>query len=164
MAERFVQSHIRQLPIFEQLSPPQMGVLSSIVQLLRLEPGTLALQEGQPTQGMLLFVSGRGVLTRYAPDGTQESVGVVEAGQYIDEDALYAVGVEPLSLHIVESAIVLLIPRAPFVQLISQYPEIRANIRVQTGVAQNRESAAKLFKGQRTDETVLQVWRRHWWA
>ncbi len=164
MAERFIQSHIRQLPLFEQLSPPQIGVLSGIVQLLRLEPGTLALQEGQPTQGLLLFVSGRGVITRYAPDGTQESAGVVAAGQFIDEDALYMAGVEPYSLHIVESAIVLLIPRAPFVQLITQYPEIRANIRVQTDATHPRETASRLFKGQRNDETVLQVWRRHWWA
>lgn len=164
MAERFIQSHIRQLPLFEQLSPQQIGILSGIVQLLRLEPGMLALQEGQPTQGMLLFVSGRGVITRQAPDGSRESAGVVTAGQYIDEDALYAAGVEPFSLHIVESSIALLIPRASFVQLIMQYPEIRANIRIPTGVAQSRQSAAKLFKGQRNDETVLQVWRRHWWA
>src|SRR5215207_10469201 len=87
MADRFIQSHIRQLPLFEQLSPPQIGLLSNIVQLLRLEPGQLALQEGQPTQGMFLFVSGRGVLTRFAPDDTQESVGVVTGGQYIDEEA-----------------------------------------------------------------------------
>ena len=164
MADRFIQSHIRQLPLFEQLSPPQIGVLSNIVELLRLEPGVLALQEGQPTQGMLLFVSGRGVITRRAADGTQESAGVVTAGQFIDEDALYIVGVEPFSLHIVESSVVLLIPRAQFVELITQYPEIRTNIRIPTGVAQSREAAAKLFKGQRNDETVLQVWRRHWWA
>jgi hypothetical protein len=63
MADRFIQSHIRQLPLFEQLSPPQIGLLSNIVQLLRLEPGQLALQEGQPTQGMFLFVSGRGART-----------------------------------------------------------------------------------------------------
>src|SRR5690606_38980764 len=132
MAERFVQSHIRELPLFAQLSPPQIGVVASIVQLLRLEPGTLALQEGQPTQGMMLFVSGRAVLTRYAPAGTQESDGVVADGQYIGEDALYTTGVEPFSVHVVESSIALLIPRAPFVQLITQYPEIRANIRIQT--------------------------------
>lgn len=164
MADRFIQSHMRQLPLFEQLSPPQIGLISSIVQLLRMEPGQLALQEGAPTQGMFLFVSGRAVLTRFAVDGTRESVGVVTGGQYLDEEALYTTGVEPFSVHIVESAIVLMIPRAPFVQLIAQYPEIRANIRVQTGVAQERQTAAKLFKGQRTDETVLQIWRRHWWA
>ena len=165
MAERFVQSHIRNLPLFQQLSPPQIGVLANIVQVLRFEPGQLVVQEGVATQGLLLFVSGRGILTRRAPNGMEESIGSVESGQYADEIALYSTGVETASLRVVESAIVLLIPRAPFVQLISTYPEIRANVRVQTGTAEApRETAVKLFKGQRTDETVLQVWRRHWWA
>ncbi len=169
MAERFVQSHIRNLPLFQQLSPPQLGVLANIVQLLRFEPGQLVVQEGQATQGLILFVSGRGILTRIAPNGMEESIGSVESGQYADEIALYNMGVETASLRIVESSIVLLIPRAPFVQLLAAYPEIRANVRIQTGIggsaqAQTRDAAVKLFKGQRTDETVLQVWRRHWWA
>ena len=90
MAERFVQSHIRNLPLFEQLSPPQIGVLANIVQVLRFEPGQLVVQEGQPTQGLFLFVSGRGILTRRAPNGMEESIGSVESGQYVDEIALYA--------------------------------------------------------------------------
>lgn len=164
MAERFVQSHIRNLPIFAQLSPPQIGVLAGIVQVLRFDPGRQVFAEGQPTQGLFLLVSGRGILTRRAPNGAEETFGAVEAGQFIDEEALYGEGVETATLHIVEIAIVLLIPRAPFVQLLATYPEIRANVRVQSGSAQARESAIKLFKGQRADETVLQVWRRHWWA
>ncbi len=173
MAMPFVQSHIRNLPLFQQLTPPQIGVLANIVQVLRFDPGQLVVQEGQPDQGLLLFVSGRGVLTRYAPNGAEETVGAVTPGQYIDESALYNQGVEALTLHVVEAAIVLLIPRGPFVQMIRQYPEIRANLRVETAqyahVAQPgqntpRDTAARLFRGQRTDETVLQVWRRHWWA
>src|SRR5689334_20966088 len=113
MAERFVQSHLRNLPLFEQLSPPQIGVVANIVQVLRFEPGQLVVQEGQATQGLLLFVSGRGLLTRHAPNGIEETVGSVETGQYVDEIALYTTGVETASLRIVESSLVLLIPRAP---------------------------------------------------
>ncbi len=164
MAERFVQSHIRNLPLFQQLTPAQIGVLASIVQVLRFDAGQLVIQEGQPTPGLFLFVSGRGILTRHAPNGVDETVGTIAAGQYLDEEALYASGVETVSMRVTETAIVLLIPRAPFVQLITQYPEIRANVRVQTSAAQPRETGVHLFKGQRPDETVLQVWRRHWWA
>jgi uncharacterized membrane protein YdbT with pleckstrin-like domain len=163
MAERFVQAHIRNLPLFAQLSPPQIAVISGIVQVLRFEPGQLVVQEGKPTQGLLLFVSGRGILTRRAPDGTEERVGTVEAGQYLDEAALHTTGVEPNSIRVVETAIVLLIPRAPFIQLLTQYPEIRANVRMQVS-PDARATGVNLFKGQRSDETVLQVWRRHWWA
>src|SRR5436309_1616470 len=97
MAERFVQSHIRNLPLFEQLSPPQIGVMSGIVQVLRFEPGQLLVQEAQPTQGLFLFVSGRGLLTRRMPDSTEEIVSAVAAGQYVDEEALYSAGIEAAS-------------------------------------------------------------------
>src|SRR5579871_3449963 len=148
MAERFVQSHLRNLPLFAQLTPPQIGVLANIVQVLRFDPGQLLVQEGQEDQGLFMFVSGRGILTRVAPNGVDETVGSVETGQYLDERALYNVGVEGASVRIVESAIILLIPRTPFVQLIRQYPEIRANVRVQTTAqtAQPRETASKLFR------------------
>ncbi len=164
MAEQFVQAHLRSLPLFEQLSPPQIGVVARITQVLRFDPGQMVFQEAQPTRGMFVFVSGRAILTRHGSNGMEESIGAVETGQYINEEALYSSGFETATLHVVETAIVLLIPRASFIQLVSAYPEIRANVRVQTGVAQARETAVKLFKGQRSDETVLQVWRRHWWA
>ena len=80
MAERFVQSHIRNLPLFEPLSPQQIAVVAGIVQVLRFEPGQLVVQEGQPTQGLMLFVSGRGILTRRAPNGMEERAGTVEPG------------------------------------------------------------------------------------
>src|SRR3954453_20765524 len=105
MAERFVQSHIRNLPLSAQMSPPQIGVLASIVQVVRFEPGQLVYAEGQPTQGLFLFVSGRGILTRRAPNGVEETFGTVEPGYYVDEDALYSAGYETATLHVVESAI-----------------------------------------------------------
>lgn len=163
MAEHLVQAHIRGLPLFERLSPPQVSVVARVAQVLRFEPGQLVFQEGQPTQGLFQFVSGSGVLTRRAPNGVEDRVGTVSGGQYINETALYSAGVETASLRIVETSIVILIPRGAFVQLVNQYPEIRANMRVQVDSAL-RESAVKLFKGQRDDETVMQVWRRHWWA
>ncbi len=163
MAEHLVQSHIRSLPLFEQLSPPQVGVVARIAQVLRFEPGQLVFQEGQPTQGLMLFVSGSSILTRRAANGLEERIGAVASGQYINETALYTAGVESASLRVVETAIVVLIPRGAFVHLMSQYPEIRANMRVQVSPLL-RETGVKLFKGQRDDETVMQVWRRHWWA
>ena len=165
MAEQFVQSHIRNLPLFEQLTTPQIGVIAALTVVLRFEPGQLVVQEGQPTQGLFLFAGGRGILTRRSSSGMEDRVGAVEAGQYLDETALYDSGYENASLRIVETAIVLLIPRAAFIQMVTRYPEIRANLRVQSAAdVAIRQTGGKLFKGQRDDETVLHVWRRHWWA
>ena len=64
MPERFVQSHIRNLPLFQRLTPQQLAAMAEAFQVLRFEPNEVIFRQGQPSQGMFVFVSGRGVLTQ----------------------------------------------------------------------------------------------------
>lgn len=162
-SDPFVQRHIRNLPLFARLTSPQVEAVARTAETLQFAPGQLAFQEGQPTRGLMLFVAGRGVLTRLNANGIEEPIGSVETGQYINESALYTTNRESANLRIVEDSVVILIPRGRFVQLLPHMPELRANLRVQTD-STHREAPNKLFKGQRDDETVLNIYRRHWWA
>lgn len=162
-SDPFVQRHLRNLPLFAQLSQQQINMLARIADVVRYEPGQLVFQQGQPTRGLILFISGRGVLTRTTAQGVEEPIGWVEVGQYINESALYSQSFESANLRVVETAIVLFIPAGRFVHLLTQIPELRANLRVQTA-PQERKAAEQLFKGQREDEVVLYVMKRHWWA
>lgn len=234
MTDHFAQSHLKNLPLFAQLTQQQLALVADITQTHRVEPGVLALRQGQTSTGMLIFISGRGVFTRLRSDGFEEQVGEVRSGQFVNEAALYAERIEPVSLRIVESSIILFIPRDAFLRLIGRYAEIRANLRVQgqpqpspqiraapratptmpaaptaSPVGRMTETATvpravahqvmpaptvsapaagvnyapsmqmnptaneqepprvvgeMLFKGQRPDEQVLYVFRRHWWA
>ncbi|MBE2270448.1 MAG: cyclic nucleotide-binding domain-containing protein [Anaerolinea sp.] len=162
-AESFIQRHIRNLPLFARLSNDQINAVAAICELIRLEPGQLAFKQNEPTKGMMLMVGGRGVLTRQNVNGLEEPIGAVETGQYINESALYASGRETANLRIVQSAIIILIPRGRFVHVLTRFPELRTNLRVQTAPDQ-REATRKLFKGQRENETVFHVYRHHWWS
>ena len=154
-AESFIQRHIRNLPLFARLSNDQINAVAAICELIRLEPGQLAFKQNEPTKGMMLMVGGRGVLTRQNVNGLEEPIGAVETGQYINESALYASGRETANLRIVQSAIIILIPRGRFVQVLTRFPELRTNLRVQTA-ADQRETARKLFKGQRENDGANQ--------
>ncbi len=162
-SDPFVERHLRNLPLFARLSSQQISTLARIVDVVRYEPGQLVFQQGQPTRGLILFVSGRGALTRTTARGVEEPIGWVEAGQYLNESALYSQSFESANLRAVETAIVLFIPAGRFVHLLTQIPELRANLRVQTA-PEERKAAEQLFKGQREDEIVLHVMKRHWWA
>lgn len=182
--DRFVLNHLRGLPIFARLSQEQLAQVAAACQVLRFEPGQIVFAQGQPTQGMFLFVSGRGVLNQRTPDGFDERIGTVEGGQSLNEAALYFEGRESASLHIVEQAIVLFLSRRRFAQLLRDHPALRANLRVPESAADmaanqlplaatqaarpavepHRSAPAQLFKGQRDDETVLHIFRRHPWA
>jgi Cyclic nucleotide-binding domain len=158
---RFAQSHIRRLPLFARLTPEQVQQVAAVTHVLNLQQGQIVYQQGQPAQGMYLFVSGRGMLTRIAPNGHEEQVGVISEGQYVGEETLYSERIEPYSLRIAEPAIVLLIPKGQLAMLVAAQPAIRSNV----GMAQsNPQHVIRLFKGQRDDETVLQIFKRHWWA
>lgn len=162
-SDHFVLNHLRNLPLFERLSPSQLGLVANAFQVIRYEPGQLVFQQGQPTRGMMVFVSGRGILTRIGADGLEDRVGSVETGQYVNERALYSEGAETASLRIVEESIVLFLDRRRFLHLITQNPEIRANLRITT-TPDTRQPPRKVFKGQREDETVLHIFRHHWWS
>jgi hypothetical protein len=159
----FIQRHIRNLPLFARLTAEQIDAVARIAEVVQLQPGQIAFQQGQPTRGLMLFVAGRGVLTRLNANNIEEPIGAVEAGQYINESALYTTTRENASLRIVQPAVILLIPRGRFVQLLAHDSALRVNLRVETAPDQ-RETARTLFKGQRDNETVLHIYRRHWWA
>jgi hypothetical protein len=162
-SDRFVQNHLRNLPLFERLSPQQLTLVTNIVEVIRYQQGQLVFQQGQPTRGMVIFVSGRGILARIGADGLEDRLGSVESGQYVNEAALHQEGIETASLRIVEESIVLFLDRRRFLQLLMQNPEIRTNLRVTTA-PDSRQPTRKVFRGQRDDETVLHIFRHHWWS
>ncbi len=182
MPDRFVLSQIRTLPLFERLSQEQLETISDVFEVVRYEPGALVFRQGQPSAGLMLVVSGRGVFTRLNASGFEEQVGSVSAGEYLNENALFAEQYESASLRVVESMVALFLTRARFAHILAQYPAIRANLRIPQAMGGSvpvtasatpasvispqipRSAPNRLFKGQRDDETVVNLFRRHWWA
>ncbi|PJF25537.1 MAG: hypothetical protein CUN53_12275, partial [Phototrophicales bacterium] len=111
MTDRFVLNHIRNIPLFERLSPDQLGALSTAFQVLRFEPGEIVFAQGQPTQGMFVFISGKALLTRQTPQGEQ-NLGLIGGGQYINEAALNEPMIESATLRVLEPSVVLFLSRA----------------------------------------------------
>jgi hypothetical protein len=163
MADRFVQSHIRRLPLFERLSDRELGLISTAFQVMRFEPGEVVFYQGQPARGMYMFVSGQGALVQTGPDGIERSIGMVGENQYLNEAALYRQITETATMHIVETAIVLVLPRQRLLTLLAHHPEIRSGLGLP--VHETVEPAqTNVFAGQRENEDVLAATRRHWWA
>lgn len=166
MTERFVQSQIKRMLLFERLPDDQLQLVAGAFQVLRFEPGSVVFREGQAAQGLFYFVSGRGVLTHWEPNPSGQMVevpiGEVGPNQFLGESALFSQVQEHATLHIVESAVVLFLSRQRLASLVMARPELRLNLGLQHGNAQG--VIKPLFKGQRSDEVVLQIFRRHWWS
>src|SRR5690349_16519290 len=115
MAERFIQSHIRRMLLFESLPDDQLEIVANAFQVLRFEPGALVFRQGQPGQGLFYFVAGRALLTRFEQDGsatrTEVMVGEITENEYVGEATLFGETIEPASLRVVESSVVLFLTR-----------------------------------------------------
>jgi membrane protein YdbS with pleckstrin-like domain len=157
---RVITSHLRRLTLFARLTPEQLERVAAICQLVQTQPGMVLAYQGQPAQALFMFVAGRGELVRQH-NGAFESAGSVNEGQYVGEEALYTERIEPCTLRVVEAGIVLVVPKHALAGIIVQSPEMRANIGMQPTEIRR---AVRIFKGQREDETVLHIFKRHWWS
>ncbi len=158
---RFIASQLRQISLFARMTPDQLERVASIAQLMRADPGTVLVWQGQPAQQFIMLVSGTAMLVQQTPQGFEQQVGMIGEGQHTGEEALYSDRLEPYTVRVVDSAVVLVVPKAPLAALIFQTPEIRANMGVQQTATREQVS---LFKGQRPDESVMHIFKRHWWA
>jgi hypothetical protein len=163
MADRFVLTHLKRLPLFAHLTPDQLEWIAEGAQVLRLNPGDVAFRQGQINQGILMFISGAGTLVKAQPDGTEQPVGAVAAGQFVNESSLFAETTASVTLRITEAAVVLFLPRQHLLSVMAQRPDIRDVLRPPATVAP-AVSGKKAFHGQLDDETVLLICRRHPWV
>ncbi len=172
-ALQFITDRLRDIPMFERLTPDQLARVASIVQVMRYEPGAIIFQQGTPAQGLIVYAQGTGVLTRINAQGYEERVSIVEPGVYLGESALAFEETHTVTLRAMQPSTILLLAQRDLTALLIHAPEIRTNLRIPLapGTASaalygsgSRGTGQRLFTGQRSDETVLEIHRRHPWA
>ncbi len=177
MPDRFVESHIKKIPMFQQLSPPQLDLVIKAFQVLRFNRGELVVREGNTTQGMFVMVSGSGVLTRQQPNAAELRVGNVEEDDIFNREAIFQEGVEGATLRITQPAVMLFLSRKRMGTVLSYYPEVRQQLQApQKSTMRAAPSMNPLktdshmqvpqheIQGQLGDEEIILIRRRHPWA
>ncbi len=162
MPDRFVESHIRQIPIFANLPAEQFGLIAEAFEVRSYNPGEVVFSQGDATLGLLKFVNGQAQLIRTLPNGQHEQLGLVGANQILNQNAIYQTGVETASLIVEQSATVLKLPRQAFLTIVSHHPEIKQYIGMTSDP--NEGFSSLHFTGQRENEEIFVYTRRHWWA
>ncbi|HEX2908136.1 MAG TPA: Crp/Fnr family transcriptional regulator [Phototrophicaceae bacterium] len=163
MADRFILSHLKRLPVFARLSAEQLERVANSTQALRYEVGEVVFQQGQIHTGLTLLVSGRGLLTQIGPTGQEQIMAQVVADQYLNESALFKETVALATLRIVETAIIIGVLRQSMAAALTQPPNVPVN-QPSPSAASPLPASESDFKGQRGGEKVLTRFRAHWWA
>ena len=177
MPDRFVESHIRQLPMFQQLTPQQLDLVTKAFQILRFNRGELVVREGNATQGMFVLVSGEGVLTQRQANGAELRVGSIEANEVFNRDAVFREGAETVTLRVTQPAEVLFLSRNRMNTVLSYYPEVKQRLQVSRPTDGRATPSMNPLKtdthmhaaqheppGERSNEEIILIRRRHPWS
>ncbi|MEZ4672492.1 MAG: cyclic nucleotide-binding domain-containing protein [Anaerolineae bacterium] len=160
MADRFVLSNARRLPIFARLDAQQMDWIASVMQVLRYQAGEEIFRQGDAIAGLFMFVSGSGLLTQRAADGVERPFGNVTEGQFVNEAALFTDTPATTTLRVNEESLVLFLSRQQMRNVLAHHPEIRSALNISAAAAQT-QAPANRFEQQRANETVIMETRRH---
>ncbi len=160
MADRFVIANARRLPLFARLDAQQMDWVASVTQVLRFEPGEEVFRQGEVAQGMLMVISGSGLLVQRGADGIERPFGKVSAGEFINDTALFNEINNQATLRANESTIALFLSRQQMRNLLAHNPEIKNNLNI-PGLPKLQTQQVQQFHNQRENENTLLKTRRH---
>ncbi len=162
MADPFVVSHVRRLPLFAHLSPDQVGAIAAAFQQARYAPGDRLYRQGELSQALYLFISGGGRVLYTGPDGIEREQGELQPGAHVGEEALFVGGRHDSSVVITQDSIVLILTKSSFDAVLRARPDIRSVLSIPKDLVNTVQ--AQQQRGIRSDEMTLLLTRRHPWA
>ena len=95
---------LRRVPLFAALDPHSLDRIASASRTMRLAAGEPVLREGEPVRGFFYVVTGGVRIYRVAPDGREQVLHRVRAGQTFAEAAVLTMKRYPASAAATEPA------------------------------------------------------------
>jgi CRP/FNR family transcriptional regulator len=117
-------SSLRCCQLFTGLSADDLSTIAGFTQLLRLAKDDYLFHEGEPSRGFYVVQSGAINVHRVSAAGKEQVIYVFRAGESFAEAALASATGYPANARAVEPSAVLLIPKAPILELIGRRPDL----------------------------------------
>ena len=115
---------LRCCQLFTGLAAEDLATLASFTVVLSLEKDGYLFHEGEAARGFYLVQSGAINVHRVSVGGKEQVIHVFRAGESFAEAALAAPTGYPAHARAVEPSTVLLIPKAPILELIGRRPDL----------------------------------------
>lgn len=163
MQANYIDSYIKNIPLFANLSPEQLHVVSQAFEVRSYRAEEVIFREGEPMAGMLTIVSGQAVMLQLDANGIQQPVATLIANQTINQEALFSNERHTGTLYVQRPVQALKLTREKFMTLLAHHPELKVALGLSPKDTSHHVHTVH-FDGQRENEEVLVNTRRHWWA
>jgi CRP/FNR family transcriptional regulator len=115
---------LRCCQLFTGLSAEDLAAIAGFAQLLRLAKDDTLFHEGEPSRGFYVVQSGAINVHRVNAAGKEQVIHVFRSGESFAEAGLASPTGYPAHARAVEASTVLLIPKAPILELIGRRPDL----------------------------------------
>jgi CRP/FNR family transcriptional regulator len=115
---------LRCCQLFSGLSGEDLGVIAGFVVVQKLAKDDYLFHEGEPSRGCYLVQSGAINVHRVSAAGKEQVIHVFRIGESFAEASLASPTGYPANARAVEPSTVLIIPKAPILELIGRRPDL----------------------------------------
>lgn len=122
------QPVLRKIPLFQGLPDSQLDDLSKISFPKKYDRGETIFSENDRANGFYILTTGRTKIYKLSPDGKEQILHIIEAGEPFGEVAVFAGTFFPAHAEALENSEVLFVPRDGFVNLIKHDPSLSLNM------------------------------------
>jgi len=122
--ESQMQDALRRLPILTGLSRESLEDLGRSMSRLKREEGELLFSEGEACRGLYLVESGNVRVFRALGDGREYTIDLLGPDEPTPLVAFLDGGALPASAEALEHSVLLFLPRAPFVRIAREHPQV----------------------------------------
>ncbi len=119
-----ITSTLRCCHLFATLGAEDLEAIAEFVSTVRLPKDGYLFHEGEPSRGFYLVQSGAVNVHRVNAAGKEQVIYVFRAGESLSEASLASPMGYPANARAVEPSVVLLIPKAPILEMIGRSPDL----------------------------------------
>ena len=119
---------IGHLWIFQDLEAEEVEALSRQALRKKSKTGQTLFLQGDPADGMFLIKGGRVKLSKVLEDGTELTLDIRKAGDFVGENMFSEEGHYPVSAYCLEDTLTCGFSRSQFEQLVLQHPKVGLQI------------------------------------
>jgi CRP/FNR family transcriptional regulator len=110
------------IPYFSALTAEERARAAGMARRKQLAAGQVLFVEGEPCAGLFVVISGLIKLYKTSPDGKEQVLRHMSAGDSFNEVPVFDGGANPVSATAVEPAEVLVLSRERVLELLREYP------------------------------------------
>ncbi len=119
-----IAATLRSCQLFSGLPPPELAAIAEFATLRTLSKGGYLFREGGPAEGFYVVQKGAINVHRVSASGKEQVIHVFRAGESFAEVALATDRGYPADARAIEASSVVLVPKAAFVALLAQQPQL----------------------------------------